>query len=85
MLQKHAEAVDGLLDLGFGFVEIGSVTPEPQPGNERPRVFRLIEDRAVINRYGFNSVGHALVEQRLAARLTQLRPRHQSAFVRMCV
>ena len=79
-LQKHAEAIDGLLDLGFGFVEIGSVTPEPQPGNERPRVFRLLEDHAVINRYGFNSVGHAVVGQRLAARLTQLRLRHESYY-----
>lgn len=47
---KHGEAVDGLSRSGFGFVEIGSVTPEPQPGNDKPRVFRLIEDRAIINR-----------------------------------
>jgi dihydroorotate dehydrogenase len=45
------------LRMGFGFVEIGSVTPLPQPGNPRPRVFRLLEDKAVINRYGFNSEG----------------------------
>ncbi len=44
---------------GFGFVEIGSVTPLPQSGNPRPRVFRLVEDKAVINRYGFNSEGKA--------------------------
>lgn len=56
---KHGEAPLQLAALGFGFVEIGSVTPRPQPGNARPRVFRLAQDRAVINRYGFNSVGAA--------------------------
>lgn len=54
---KHGEAPVQLAGLGFGFVEIGSVTPRPQPGNPLPRVFRLTEDAAVINRYGFNSVG----------------------------
>lgn len=48
---KQGEAVDGLFKMGFGFVEVGSVTPEPQPGNPKPRVFRLTEDKAVINRY----------------------------------
>ncbi|CAG9820236.1 unnamed protein product [Phaedon cochleariae] len=62
---KDGEAVLGLKDIGFGFVEIGSITPEPQPGNEKPRVFRLIEDQAVINRYGFNSKGHDDVFQRI--------------------
>lgn len=47
---KHGEAVENLHDIGFGFVEIGSVTPLPQPGNEKPRVFRLAENEAVINR-----------------------------------
>lgn len=47
---KHGEAYKEMLELGFGFVEVGSVTPEPQPGNPRPRVFRLEQDRAVINR-----------------------------------
>jgi dihydroorotate dehydrogenase len=65
---KHAEAPDALLALGFGSVEIGSVTPLPQPGNPRPRVFRLVEDEAVINRYGFNSDGIEAVAARLAAR-----------------
>lgn len=65
---KNAEAVDGALGLGFGFVEIGGVTPQPQPGNARPRVFRLVEDEAVINRYGLNSEGMEAVAQRLAAR-----------------
>ncbi len=54
---KHAEAADALLRQGFGFVETGTVTPLPQPGNPKPRLFRLPEDRAIINRFGFNSVG----------------------------
>lgn len=65
---KHAEVPDAMLALGFGFVEVGSVTPRPQPGNARPRVFRLEEDRAIINRYGFNSEGLAAVAGRLRAR-----------------
>lgn len=65
---KHAEAVDGALGLGFGFVEVGGVTPLPQPGNPKPRVFRLVEDAAVINRYGLNSDGMEAMAQRLAAR-----------------
>ncbi|KAK6477156.1 dihydroorotate dehydrogenase (quinone) [Huso huso] len=65
---KHAEAADGLFRLGFGFVEVGSVTPQPQEGNPKPRVFRLPADQAVINRYGFNSCGHAAVRERLKAR-----------------
>ncbi len=56
---KDAEIVDPLLALGFGFVEAGSVTPRPQPGNPKPRLFRLDEDEAVINRFGFNSAGLA--------------------------
>jgi dihydroorotate dehydrogenase len=66
---KHAEVPDALLRLGFGFVEIGTVTPLPQPGNPRPRVFRLNQDQAVINRLGFNSVGTGTVLPRLAARV----------------
>ncbi len=62
---KDAEAVEGLSRAGFGFVEVGSVTPRPQPGNDRPRVFRLNEDEAVINRYGFNSDGHDAVRGRM--------------------
>ncbi|XP_074142183.1 dihydroorotate dehydrogenase (quinone), mitochondrial isoform X2 [Sminthopsis crassicaudata] len=65
---KHGEAVDGLYKMGFGFVEVGSVTPKPQDGNPKPRVFRLPEDQAVINRYGFNSEGLSVVEHRLRAR-----------------
>lgn len=62
---KHAQAINGLEKVGFGFVEVGSVTPVPQYGNEKPRVFRLTEDYAVINRYGFNSCGHEVVAARL--------------------
>jgi dihydroorotate dehydrogenase len=65
---KHGEAVDAMLALGFGFVEAGTVTPKPQAGNARPRLFRLTQDQAVINRYGFNSEGHAAVRDRLARR-----------------
>ncbi len=65
---KHAEVPDALLRAGFGFVEVGTVTPLPQPGNPRPRLFRLDADRAVINRLGFNSQGADIVLRRLAAR-----------------
>jgi dihydroorotate dehydrogenase len=65
---KNGEAVAGMLRLGFGFAEVGTVTPRPQPGNPRPRLFRLRHDRAVINRFGFNSAGHASVHRRLATR-----------------
>jgi dihydroorotate dehydrogenase len=65
---KDAQVPDALLRLGFGFVETGTVTPLPQPGNSRPRVFRLAEDRALINRLGFNSGGLDLVIERLRAR-----------------
>eukprot|EP00058_Branchiostoma_floridae_P019413 XP_002604903.1 hypothetical protein BRAFLDRAFT_264353 [Branchiostoma floridae] len=65
---KHGEAVDGLLSMGFGFVEVGSITPQPQDGNPKPRVFRLLEDKAIINRYGFNSIGHEAVFERLQRR-----------------
>jgi dihydroorotate dehydrogenase len=68
---KSAEAPDALLRLGFGFVEIGSVTPKPQAGNPRPRLFRLERDEAVINRMGFNNDGADVVLRRLAARANQ--------------
>ncbi|KAJ7720599.1 dihydroorotate dehydrogenase [Mycena maculata] len=66
---KNGEAIDGLFNLGFSWVEIGSVTPKPQPGNPRPRVFHLPDDSAFINRYGFPSEGHASVLSRLRARI----------------
>nr|SVE73644.1 EOG090X08P9 [Daphnia atkinsoni] len=62
---KQAEGMQGLHKTGFGFVEIGSVTPQPQEGNKKPRVFRLEEDNAIINRYGFNSEGHEAVYNRV--------------------
>jgi dihydroorotate dehydrogenase len=65
---KSAEAPDALLRLGFGFVEIGTVTPKPQIGNPRPRLFRLERDEAVINRMGFNNDGAEAVLRRLAGR-----------------
>jgi dihydroorotate dehydrogenase len=65
---KNAEVPDALLEIGFGLVEIGSVTPRPQEGNPRPRLFRLPEDRGVINRMGFPGQGLDAVRSRLAAR-----------------
>jgi dihydroorotate dehydrogenase len=65
---KNAEVPDAALRLGFGFVEVGGVTPKPQPGNPKPRVFRLLSDEAIINRYGLNSDGVDAVARRLAAR-----------------
>eukprot|EP00286_Rhodomonas_abbreviata_P010219 CAMPEP_0181328504 /NCGR_PEP_ID=MMETSP1101-20121128/22760_1 /TAXON_ID=46948 /ORGANISM="Rhodomonas abbreviata, Strain Caron Lab Isolate" /LENGTH=265 /DNA_ID=CAMNT_0023437415 /DNA_START=19 /DNA_END=813 /DNA_ORIENTATION=- len=64
---KHGEAVRGFLAMGFGFVEVGSITPLEQEGNPKPRMFRLKEDEGVINRYGFNSDGSKVVKDRLTA------------------
>ncbi|CAH2350920.1 dihydroorotate dehydrogenase (quinone), mitochondrial [[Candida] railenensis] len=69
---KEGEAIDSLFDLGFSYVEIGSITPEAQPGNPQPRFFRLPRDEAVINRYGFNSSGHWSVIARLKLRFSKL-------------
>ena len=65
---KNAEVPDALLRVGFGFVEVGTITPLPQPGNPRPRLFRLDADHGVINRLGFNSQGADAALRRLAAR-----------------
>ncbi len=65
---KNAEGIDGLAALGFGHVEVGTVTGEPQPGNPQPRLFRLPADGAVINRMGFNNDGAEVVAQRLEQR-----------------
>jgi dihydroorotate dehydrogenase len=62
---KNGEVAHNLINLGFGFSEVGTVTPKPQPGNPRPRVFRLKDDRAIINRLGFNSVGFSEVKTKL--------------------
>lgn len=71
---KDAEVTGQMLGFGFGFVEAGTLTPRPQPGNPRPRLFRLVEDRAVINRMGFNNRGQA-------AALDRLSPRRRSGIV----
>ncbi len=65
---KNAVGIDALAALGFGHVEIGTVTGEPQPGNPQPRLFRLPADRAVVNRMGFNNDGAEVVARRLAQR-----------------
>ncbi|MGB0411583.1 MAG: quinone-dependent dihydroorotate dehydrogenase, partial [Pikeienuella sp.] len=65
---KNAEVPDAMLARGFGFVEVGAVTPRPQEGNPRPRLFRLTEDRAAINRFGFNNQGLEVIAARLDAR-----------------
>ena len=67
---KDARVPDAILGMGFGYAEIGTVTPLPQEGNPRPRVFRLLQDRALINRLGFNNSGHAAA----LARLNRRRP-----------
>ena len=71
---KNAVGIDALGALGFGHVEVGTVTGEPQPGNEKPRLFRLTADRAVVNRMGFNNDGAEAVAARLAARRRRSRP-----------
>lgn len=63
-LDKNAECIDAFAQMGFGFIEVGTVTPRPQPGNPKPRLFRIIEKEAIINRMGFNNLGvDHLVEQ----------------------
>jgi dihydroorotate dehydrogenase len=65
---KNADAINALLNQGFGFVEVGTVTPRPQPGNAKPRLFRLKEDEAIINRFGFNNKGADYFVQNLKKR-----------------
>ncbi len=67
---KDARVIDAMLGTGFGFVEVGTITPKPQAGNPRPRLFRLSEDEAVINRLGFNSAGMAAAAAGLERRRT---------------
>ena len=70
-LDKNGEAIDGLAALGFGFIEIGTVTPRPQAGNPQPRLFRAPEHRAIVNRMGFNNHGiDALIANVKRARYT---------------
>ncbi len=70
-LDKDARCVEGLLAMGFGFIEVGTLTPRPQPGNPRPRLFRLREQSALINRMGFNNAGIAPAVERI--RLARMR------------
>src|SRR4051794_5287432 len=76
---KNAEGIDALAALGFGHVEVGTVTGEPQPGNPRPRLFRLPDDGAIVNRMGFNNDGAEVVAQRLAQRLARRKHRRARA------
>lgn len=71
-LDKNAEAIDAFAAMGFGFVEIGTVTPKPQSGNPVPRLFRLKKDEALINRMGFNNDGVAVIKKRLAKRKSKV-------------
>ncbi|MFY0627878.1 MAG: quinone-dependent dihydroorotate dehydrogenase [Reichenbachiella sp.] len=71
-LDKNAEAIDAFAAMGFGFVEIGTVTPKPQPGNPSPRLFRLKKDKALINRMGFNNDGVEIIKKRLAKRKSKV-------------
>ena len=75
---KNAVGIDGLAALGFGHVEIGTVTGEAQPGNPQPRLFRLKADRAIVNRMGFNNDGAEVVARRLAARKARLEVKEQN-------
>ncbi len=69
---KNAEYIDEFSHLGFGFIEIGTVTPKGQPGNPKPRLFRLVEDQAVLNRMGFNNDGVEKIKERLIRRKSNL-------------
>ena len=71
---KNAEVFEEMLRFGFGFVECGTVTPQPQPGNPKPRLFRLNEDRAVINRMGFNNEGLRAFTGRIRKAADRLAP-----------
>lgn len=71
-LDKNSDVIDEMGMMGFGFVEIGTVTPRPQPGNDKPRLFRLIQDKAIINRMGFNNVGADVAAEKLKRRKTNI-------------
>jgi dihydroorotate dehydrogenase len=71
-LDKNGDVIDEMGALGFGFIEIGTVTPKPQPGNDKPRLFRLIKDQALINRMGFNNVGAEVAAVKLKRRKTNI-------------
>lgn len=78
---KQAEVIEPLFDLGFGFVEVGGVTPNPQEGNPKPRMFRLPEDQGCINRFGLNSEGHAIVSERLNRTRNELREKKKKGII----
>jgi dihydroorotate dehydrogenase len=71
-LDKNAEVIDGMAQMGFGYVEIGTITPKPQDGNPKPRLFRLKADKAIINRMGFNNVGAAEAARNLSKRKSNI-------------
>jgi dihydroorotate dehydrogenase len=71
-LDKNGDCIDGMAALGFGFLEIGTVTPKPQPGNPKPRLFRLIEQQAIINRLGFNNKGVDHLLEQVQARRSRI-------------
>lgn len=71
-LDKNGDVIDEMGMMGFGFVEIGTVTPKPQPGNDKPRLFRLVKDGALINRMGFNNVGAEVAAEKLKRRKTDI-------------
>jgi dihydroorotate dehydrogenase len=73
-LDKDARCIEGLLAMGFGFIEVGTVTPRPQPGNPRPRLFRLPSEHALINRMGFNNGGAVAAAERVRLARTRLGP-----------
>jgi dihydroorotate dehydrogenase len=73
---KEGRGIEALAELGFGHIEVGTITGQPQPGNPRPRLFRLLDDRAVVNRMGFNNDGAAAVALRIAAARAALEARY---------
>lgn len=76
---KEGRGIEALAELGFGHIEVGTITGQPQPGNPQPRLFRLVEDRAVVNRMGFNNDGAAAVAPRIAAARASLEARYGAA------
>lgn len=71
-LDKNGDVIDEMGAIGFGFVEIGTITPKPQPGNDKPRLFRLVKDKALINRMGFNNVGADVAAEKLKRRKSKV-------------
>lgn len=71
-LDKNGDVIDEMGMMGFGHVEIGTITPKPQPGNDKPRLFRLVKDKALINRMGFNNVGAEVAAQKMKRRKTNI-------------